>query len=91
MISETSKDFNYNLFKSEGYLFLAPSLIYFCFLKFHRFPFWECCHIWPQPTNQLDPASAGQLGPPVALFSPTRPPVRPAVHMQNFETQVIVK
>ena len=49
------------------------------------------CHIWPQLTTHLDLASAGQFGPPVALFSPTRPPVRPPVRMQNFETQVIVK
>ena len=48
---------------------------------------YDFCHIWPQLTTHLDPASAGQLGPPVALFSPTRP----AVRMQNFETQVIVK
>ena len=31
------------------------------------------CHTWPQLITQLDPASAGQLGPPLALFSPTRP------------------
>ena len=31
--------------------------------------------------------SADELGPPVALFSPTRPPGRPAVRMQNFESR----
>ena len=47
------------------------------------------CHTLPQLTNstQINSVSADELGPPVALFSPTRP----AGRMQNFETQVIVK
>ena len=41
---------------------------------------------WPQLTNstQINSVSADELGPPVALFSPTRPSVR----MQNFESRI---
>ena len=36
------------------------------------------------PTDKLNSVSADELGPPVALISPTRPPGR----MQNFESQI---